>query len=513
MKILYKIFIASAFLTLVACDTDFDDKVTDAGFYDSGTADVSAFVAVGNSLTAGYADAALYKSGQEYSFPNILASRFEFAGGGTFTQPLMADNYGGLLFQGQKIAQNRMVLGFDAEGNPAPTELDAVPTTEVTDHLSGPFHNMGVPGAKSFHLVAPGYGNVAGVPAGLANPYYARFASSANASVIEDAMTVDASFFSLWIGNNDILGYATSGGVGVDQAGNIDPTTYGGNDITDPNVFGAVYSQLLEGLTANGAKGVVTNIPDVTTIPYFTTVPYNAVPLDEATAAMVNANFAGYNDQILPLMVAQGVIDAEEATLRKVNFTAGQNAPIIADKDLTDLTDILLNLGIVDPATAHLVGQLRQAKAEDLLLLPSSSVIGTLADPSNPMSIMGVAVPLPDELVLTKKEQARVHNAMVSYNSTIQALAGQHDLAFVDANALLTQLAEGGLPYDAGMLTSEYVTGGAFSLDGVHPTARGYAFIANEMVRVINAKYSANLPVVNIGEYPTITPHNNPPLN
>src|SRR5699024_5091959 len=238
----------------------------------------------------------------------------------------------------------------------------------------------------------------------------------------------------------------------------------------------------------------------------------NAVTMDEATAAMVNANFELYNDQVLPLMVGAGVISPEEAALREIEFSAGQNAPIIVDKDLTDLTDILISQGI-DPTTAHLVGQLRQANAEDLLLLPSSSVIGTLADPSNPMSIMGVAVPLPDELVLTKKEQARVHNAMVSYNSTIQALAGQHDLAFVDANALLTQLAEGGLPYDAGMLTSEYVTGGAFSLDGVHPTARGYAFIANEMVRVINAKYSANLPVVNIGEYPTITPHNNPSLN
>lgn len=508
MKILHKIFIASAFVALVSCQTDFDDNVTDAGFYDSGSADVSAFVAVGNSLTAGYADNALYRSGQENSFPNILATRFAFTGGGDFKQPMMADNYGGLLFGGNLIANPRMVLSFDAEGNAAPTVLDAVPTTEVTDHLSGPFHNMGVPGAKSFHLVANGYGNAAGVPGGLANPYYARFATTATASVIEDAMAVDATFFSLWIGNNDILGYATSGGVGVDQAGNMDPTTYGGNDITDPNVFGAVYSQLLAGLTANGAKGVVANIPDVTTIPYFTTVPYNAVPMDDATAAMVNANFALYNTQILPGMVQAGVIDEEEAALREVNFTAGQNAPVIVDKDLTNLTDILIGQG-VDPVTAYLVGQLRQANAEDLLLLPSSSVIGTLADPSNPMSIMGVAIPLPDGLVLTKKEQERVHTAMMSYNGTIQALAGQHELAFLDANALLTQLADGGLPYDAGMLTSNYVTGGAFSLDGVHPTARGYAFIANEMVRVINATYGANLPVVNIGEYPTIMPHNN----
>ena len=38
---------------------------------------------------------------------------------------------------------------------------------------------MGVPGAKSFHLVTPGYGSVAGVANGTANPWFARFATSA----------------------------------------------------------------------------------------------------------------------------------------------------------------------------------------------------------------------------------------------------------------------------------------------------------------------------------------------
>lgn len=506
MKILYKTFIASALLTLVAC-SDFDDSVTDEGFYDSGSADLSTFVAVGNSLTAGYADNALYRSGQENSFPNILSSRFAFAGGGEFKQPLMADNLGGLLLQGNQIADNRMVLSFDAEGNPVPSILEGTPTTDITNHLSGGFNNMGIPGAKSFHLGANGYGNIGGVATGQANPYFVRFASDANASAIEDAMAMDATFFSLWIGNNDILGYATSGGVGTDQAGNMDPSTYGGNDITDPNVFAAVYSQLLEGLMLNGAKGVVANIPDVTTIPFFNTVPYNAVPMDEATAAMVNGQFADYND-ILPVLVGMGVIDAEEADSRKVNFVAGQNAPIIVDKDLTDLTDVLLGVG-VDQATANLVGQLRQANEEDLLLLPSMSLLGTLVDESNPMSILGVAIPLPDELVLTKTEQTHVKIAMESYNATIQALANQYDLAFLDANSLLKELDQGGIGYDAGVLTSDYVTGGAFSLDGVHPTARGYAYIANQMVKEIEKTYDASLPIVNIGEYPTVTAHNN----
>src|SRR5699024_5470306 len=156
LKVLYKVFIASAVLSLIACDTDFDEKVTDAGYYDSGPANLSSFVAVGNSLTAGYANNALYKSGQENSCPSILASRFALAGGGEPKQPMMADTYGGLLLAGNKIADPRMILGIDAEGNPKPTILDKTPTAEVTNHLSGPFNNLGLPGAKSFHLAAPG---------------------------------------------------------------------------------------------------------------------------------------------------------------------------------------------------------------------------------------------------------------------------------------------------------------------------------------------------------------------
>ena len=109
-------------------------------------------------------------------------------------------------------------------------------STEVSNNVGGPFNNMGVPGAKSYHLLAPGYGNVAGVAAGLANPYYARMATAADATVLGDAASVGATFFSLWIGNNDVLGYVVSGGSGTDQTGNLDPSTYGGSDISDPNV-------------------------------------------------------------------------------------------------------------------------------------------------------------------------------------------------------------------------------------------------------------------------------------
>ncbi len=69
----------------------------------SGSADFSNYVAIGASFTAGYTDGALFIAGQENSFPNILAQQFEQVGGGAFTQPLMNDNIGGLLFGGAPV--------------------------------------------------------------------------------------------------------------------------------------------------------------------------------------------------------------------------------------------------------------------------------------------------------------------------------------------------------------------------------------------------------------------------
>ncbi|MRT16920.1 G-D-S-L family lipolytic protein [Vitellibacter sp. q18] len=511
MKNIYTYTFALLALGFASCEPEFDSPVTDDGFYSSGTADLSKYVSVGNSLTAGYADGALYITGQKNSYPNIMAQQFAFAGGGEFYQPLMSDNLGGMLLNGTPITENRFVLSVDANGNPGPVRLEGTPTTDIANHLPSTYNNLGVPGAKSFHLIAPGYGNIAGVPVGAANPYFVRFASSENATVIGDAVAQNPTFFSLWIGNNDILSYATSGGAGMDQTGNFDPTTYGPNDITDPNVFAMVYSQQVDALTANGAKGVLINIPEVTSIPYFTTVPKTAIPLDAATAAQLNAQFGAYNTQILPGLVGVGVLTPEEAAMRMINFSAGQNYPIMTDDDLTDVTAILQGPPFSLPAPlATLLGQLRQVKSDDLIVLTASGVLGTTPDPNNPQGVIGVSIPLSDQYVLAATEQARITAASTAYNAAIQALAGSKNLAYVDAKAALARVANGGVGYDGGVLTSQFVTGGAFSLDGVHPTPRGYAYTANLIIQAINETYDATIPKVHIGNYGTITLANNP---
>jgi len=52
-----------------------------------GDADFTNFVSFGNSLTAGFMDAALYNRGQRSSFANLLGARFELAGGDFYQLP------------------------------------------------------------------------------------------------------------------------------------------------------------------------------------------------------------------------------------------------------------------------------------------------------------------------------------------------------------------------------------------------------------------------------------------
>ena len=487
-------------LFLMACEEDSTpiDNTPDPVEYTAGTADFSKYVAVGNSLTAGFSDNALFRAGQEASFPNMLAADFALVGGGSFEIPYMADNLGGATINGETDLNmdgspdigNRLILAFAASG-PAPTPVSGQGSTEITNKLTGPFNNMGVPGSKSYELLAPGYGSLAGLAIGAANPYFVRFSSSESATVIGDAAAQGASFFSLWTGANDILLYATGGGAGMDQTGNFDPSTYARNDLTDPQVFAGSLDAILQAMTANGADGVIANLPNVTDIPYFTTVPYNPVPLDGATADLLNGAYNAYNQGLL-LAQSFMLIDADEVAKRTISFSAGaSNAVVILDEDLTDLTG-------VDPGLINM----RQATPEDLLVLTSSTFIGTLANPADPTSINGVAIPLADKWVLTPEEQELTENALDAYNQTIQALATAYNLAFVDANALLNDLKTTGfVQNDGSVVTATFATGGGFSLDGVHPSPRGYAILANAFIKAINEKYGSNLPDVEPLDY------------
>lgn len=537
MKNFKYLFIASSLLFLTNCndieDVDLNPIVEAEALPEltAGSADFSNYISLGNSLSAGYTDNALFIASQENSFPNILSQKFASVGGGSFTQPLANDNFGGLAAGGARIAEPRLVFGG---AGPVSIESLIGPVTVTTDIVlnnpTGPFNNLAVPGAKSFHLLAPGYGNLANVSLGLANPYFVRMTGATpNISVLELAVSQAPTFFSLWIGNNDVLGYATTGGDGTNP---ITPVNGA------PGVgFDGSYGALVATLTAGGAGGVVANIPDVTSIPHFTTVPHNPLdPTNESFGPLIptlNGIFGQLNQVYAFLGVPERAIEFSSTAASEV---------VIRDETLPDLSAQIAGVLAASPTfpafvesfglpaqAAPLVagllgttyGQTREATADDLLVLPSSAVIGTVNTTSvgvlmsqglslelaGQFSVEGITFPLEDKWVLLPSEQEEIATATAAFNAVISATASAAGLAFVDANALLNQMANGGITSGQYTLESNLVTGSAFSLDGVHPTSRGYALIANEFMKAIDVTYGSNFEAagsfVNVGNYPT----------
>ena len=490
-------------LSFVACNNnDDEDSATVEIPITSGSASFAKYVALGDSFAAGYSDGALFKAGQENSYVNILAQQLVPAGGVVATNPFMLDNLGGFSNGGAQIAKFPTRLVFNGK---APVNVPGVSATSITSRLSGQFTNMGIPGAKSYHLIAPKYGDINGVFAfpATANPYFSRFSSSPTTTVLADALAQSPTFFSLWIGGNDVLGYATNGGVPTSQ----DPVL--GDDITPTATFDFAYNALVTNLTASGAKGVVANLPYVTTLPYFTTVPFNPLTsslLGGGDVSVGNATIAALNAQLYgPLKQALTAFGAGD----RINLlsTAVANPLLISDEKLPNLSAQLTAaftpmLGAAKAAAyGQVFGQARQATKADLVLLTTKGVIGGATGYPAPLDKFGITFPLLDKHVLIASEIDEVKVATDAYNGIIVKAAEAKGLAFVDSKSAMAQLSTTGVRFGNYHMTASYVTGGAFSLDGVHPSPRGYAYIANLFVNAINTKYGATLRTVDLSQY------------
>lgn len=212
-NLIFRIFLfAVSICVIVSCKPQI--AVPDV---DKGSLDLSHFVALGNSITSGYADNALYYDGQQASFVKIMADQFKLAGGGEFKQALISPSSAGI---GGSL-KSRLVLQMatDCKGvaSLAPGYLDPAGGDQNIFYpiysTDGPFDNIAVPGAKAITAVFYGFGNPANYP--NYNPFFSRLATDPiNASMLDDATARNPTFFSMFLGNNDVLGYALDGGAG-----------------------------------------------------------------------------------------------------------------------------------------------------------------------------------------------------------------------------------------------------------------------------------------------------------
>ena len=478
MKIKY-LLLSVFMLALWSCETDIvnPDEVYPEPYLDidSGDADFSTYVSMGGGLAAGWSDGSLFMAGQMNSFPNIMSGVMSMAGGGEFTQPYVDNNVGGMLVGGAEFWGERQY--FDGAG---PAGVSGNITTEATSTIPGPYNNMAFPFVNAIHNVAPGYGSLAGLAQGLANPWFVRAASSQSATVLGDALAQQPTFVTV-VPGDDFSAWALFGGPTAEV------------DLTSAQGMFTGVGATLQTLGASVPCGVVTNLPDPSNTATFNTVSYDAIPLDQATSDMLNGAFLAYNGG-LAAAAAFGLITADEAAARTIVWAAGNNPVLMEDEYLTDLSALGLP-------------SIRQTSADDKINLFGAPFLGATPDPSNPMAIVGVSVPVGDFVVLSSDEIATLQSQLATANGAIAGLVPS-GWALFDLHGLYNEIATTGIYEDEFNMTGDLVFGGFFGLDGYFPTSRGYALIAKRMMETIDNNYGSNLSDagLDIGDYPTNYP-------
>jgi lysophospholipase L1-like esterase len=211
-----------------------------------------------------------------------------------------------------------------------------------------------------------------------------------------------------------------------------------GVTLTPVDAFRNAYQQLVATLKATGAVVIAANLPDVSAIPFANTIgPFVVDPL---TGAPVLAN-----GQPVPLLGPTGPLPTGSlVTLAAASFLAQ-------------------GIGI-------------------------------------PSALGGTGLPLPDEVVLDPAEVTAIRDRVNAFNQIIRDVCQQAAVPVLDVHALLDELATRGREVGGVTLGSDFLTGGIFGYDGVHPTDLGYAVVANEWIAVINAN-GGRLPLVDLAPF------------
>jgi lysophospholipase L1-like esterase len=452
------------------CDED-DVVVTPPPPFSPGSADFTMYVSIGNSLTAGVQSNALSERDQKNSFPGMLSKQFQRT---SFEQPLILEP--GIGDPG-RLRLVSLPSNIIVETSVDPTD----PASNLNIALQRPYNNLGIPGSILFDMADETDFGIKSVA--RENPFFAlilRDAALGN-SVINQTKNLQPTFITAWIGNNDVLGYATSGGTSGTNAGLFDPP---GTLPTEPQVFAPLYIAMLDSLAASGADIVVANIPDVSSIPFFTTV-------GPILSGSVPWGLVAFLQTGLP---ATGII-----YVSGTGFNLG----------------LPFNVGFADSLAVRngttlftLAGQTYAS----LLGLPTGKFYTDNGFPALPPGIDTTQAfgfhpqnPFPDAFVLDPDEIIISKDAVDAFNGIISSEAGSRDIAVVDFNTFLKNLVTTPIPVDGiGIFSSSFIAGGTFSYDGVHPSSRGYGIIANEWIKVINQKFGANVSLVDLNSLPGI---------
>jgi hypothetical protein len=408
----------------------------------SGQADFSKTIVLGGTWFTGYQNGGINNRAKNFSMNSLLFNELKKVGANNLVQAEINDDKGiGLNFKYWDYlyhTQSKLGDRTDCKGIVSMGPVKEEAGANVISLLQKNYLNVNaitVPFAASYQWTNANYKNNANE---WGSAFYKQIANpNGNGNMLGDAVLQNPSFFIAWPGLEDIFNYASQGGVGFPSP--------------DANSFEKRLDTIFSALTKNGAKGVIATIPDFKIFPFFTTVKWDNADISLAQADSLNDIY-------------------EVSGLNHISFKQGRNGFIIADN------------------TSN--GGIRQMQSGEFI---------TLSVPLDSMKCFkyGLIVNLVNNrYVLDKYEVAQIENASLAYNSILARKAAQYNLALADVASLIQKLPNT-IKYEGADYNNTFVTGGFFSLDGLHPHEKGYTLVANEFIKAINLKYSSSIPLVN----------------
>jgi len=343
---------------------------------------------------------------------------------------------GGLVEGFQNVSVVAMVAeaaGAAVPEQPIVSENGIPPLLYVSDYSGPTIDQLPTPGTPTNTTYAGIYNNL-GIPSAL----------------LTDLMTQGPAAgggFALVLRSNAL------GGTAVSQMVNAQPTMamawVGINDVlgsalqgtdlgmTGAAAFAADYATMLDSIVAASGAVVTGNIPDVTDFPFFRTIP--PVVVNPATR--------------------EPVLDPGGNLIPLIGFDQGVPGPL--------------------PLNAFV-----------LLTATDSLRVGV----GIPVPVGGTGRPLPGHMILDPTEIAAVRQRVAELNTAISTESSSRGAAVADVYTVFKSAAASGAEIHGDVYTFDFLTGGLFGVDGVHPSALGYWLAAKQFVTAMNSGFGAAIP-------------------
>jgi len=259
---------------------------------------------------------------------------------------------------------------------------------------------------------------------------------------VQAAKSLHAQVATVWLGNNELLKVAFSGGLAP---------------VTAPQSLHDDIKSIVQQLQGAGSKVAVSNLVDVMGAATFIPQP--------AYQPTLQAYITG-------TLIAQGVPPAQ-----------AQAAAVLYSTAYASQETAQAGLGANGYFTINALFKTLQTAAAQI-----------------PAHALPVAPTLVSGDFIADAVASNVKALNAAYNVAIGQAASETGAALVDQNAAFkTIVANGGVAVNPPKCCSLVYRGGFFSLDGLHPSNTGYALIANVFIAQLNTSYSLGIPAVNVG--------------